>query len=150
MNMEKPDSTTWQDYIYEQSDGRDEIQSKQPAFVDYLVDETERAIRESPGVDESRFVIEESNRWVSVEADGWTMDGEDEVVRVRDALREMDIGDESVRVVCMPWSAEDWGPGPLPPRGGYEYTVQVELMREREIFAGAVGQASEKMNGKFE
>lgn len=138
---EKPDDVTWQKYIYEQSEDKGEIKSKQPAFVEYLVKETEAALRESDNLNEERFEVVEANRWVNVEADGWEMDEQDEVERVRDALRGQDVGDESVGVRVIPWSAEDEGPGALPPHGGYEYSVQVELRREKELFQSAVGQS---------
>lgn len=138
---EKPDDETWQEYIYEQSEDKEEIKSKQPAFVGYLVGETEAALRQSDGLDEERFEVVGENRWVTVEADGWQMTEKDEVERVRDALRGQDVGDESVVVCAMPWSAEDEGPGALPPRDGYEYSVQVELRREKELFQSAVGQS---------
>ncbi|WP_254273758.1 hypothetical protein [Haloarcula marina] len=139
--MSKPDDMTWQKYIYDASEDEEEIKSKQPAFVEYLVLETEEALTESNELDEGRFDVAESNRWVTLEADGWQMDDQDEAVRIRDALREQDIGDESVRVRVMPWCAEDDGPGALPPGDAYEYSVQVELMRERQLFQGAVEQS---------
>lgn len=143
MKMEKSDSATWQTYIFEQSEDNDEIKSKLGEFVEYLIGETNEALRMSEELDEERYSLEDAGRWVKVSAKGWVMDSEDEVVRVRDALREVGVGDESVGVYCSPRSVKKGGPAPLPPIVE-EYDVLVQLHREVELFDGAVGQASEK------
>ena len=82
---EKTDGKTWEEYA---------------TFVDVMAEQSRQAIQSSE-LDADRYRIDERRERgvVYVWSDGWEMEVED-VVRLRDVLRDCGVGDESVAVVC--------------------------------------------------
>lgn len=97
MTRSKPDDATWKDYAYEQNCIKSEEYTE---FAEVMAEQARDALRESEVLDESRYCVEATDRnSAGVLADGWEM-GVDDVLRLRDTLRECGVGDETVSVRC--------------------------------------------------
>lgn len=92
---EKPGDVTWYEYLY----GDDEGDGGREEFGEEIASEVKEALKQSD-LDESRYEVEPGHR-PQVTASGWDMDKQD-VVELRDMLREAGIGDESVGVYVTP------------------------------------------------
>jgi len=124
--MPKPDSITWDEYVYRQSDSSSELRRRREEFSEVIRSRTREALRESR-LDETRYCVVVERSKVFVAGDGWKM-GEEEMKQVRTALRRQCIGDESVGVICHPREL----PGHDDPSElveGAEYRVSVRLWR---------------------
>lgn len=124
---EKPDDSTWGEYVSSAANDEDEMFDRLIEFASEMADETHRVIRQSGELDVDDLDVSENSKSVDVTSDGWEMEGGD-TVRVRDALRAEGVGDESVGVYCDPME-DDGGPAPLPSKPGMEYGVSVHLKR---------------------
>ena len=139
--MTKPDDVTWQEYIYgggAEDGGREE-------FGVALAEQARKALQQSE-MDESRYEVEAGQR-PRITASGWEMDEQEDVVELRDVLREAGIGDESVGVYVTPRDSQG-EIAELPPDHApvdVEYEVFINLKRNQEAIDGGAANAKGKM-----
>ncbi|QCW01901.1 hypothetical protein [Natrinema pallidum] len=125
---EKPDDETWYEYLY----GDGEVDGGREEFGEEMASEVKEALQQSE-LDESRYEVEAGQR-PNITASGWEMVEQEDVVELRDVLREAGIGDESVGVYVTPRDSQG-EIGELPPDhapGDIEYEVFVNLKRNQE------------------
>jgi len=131
---EKPGDVTWYEYLY----GDDAADGGREEFGEEIASEVKEALQQSD-LDESRYEVEAGQR-PNIAARGWEMVDKEDVVELRDVLREAGIGDESVGVYVTPRDSQG-EIGELPPDhapGDIEYEVFVNLKRNQEaIDSGA-------------
>jgi hypothetical protein len=118
--IEKSDGETWQEYLFDGGEVNDD-EERNAEFARAMESEVREALRTSDDVEACRYrlSVTAERGSVTVWADGWEMEMA-EASRLRDALRDEGIGDESVAVLCNSRKRDEPGPNPLPddiPRG---------------------------------
>ena len=135
---EKPDDKTWYWYLNTEEKEQEMREQSWEEFGGVMAAQSRDALREVGGLDESRYVVEAGHR-PSVKADGWQMKSKEDVVRLRDALREAGIGDDSVGVYATPRDSNG-EVAELPPEHvgtqDFEYEVFVNLKRNQAAIDG--------------
>lgn len=128
--MSKPAGITWDEYVYRQPDALLELRQRREEFSEVMRYRTLEALLESR-LDEDRYFVEAEGWMVFVSGSGWRMD-EEEMKRVRTALRRQGIGDESVGVICHPRRLPGFDdPSELAEEA--EYRVSVRLWRNEMV-----------------
>jgi hypothetical protein len=142
--MTKSDDTTWYEYLY----GDEKEGEGHETFGEMMAEEVQDAL-EAGELDESRYRVKPGHR-PSVKGAGWQMTEMEEVVRLRDALREEGVGDESVGVYATP--RDSVGKiAELPPEHvgtqDFEYEVFVNVKQNQEAIDGGARAASGNGSG---
>ncbi|SER50231.1 hypothetical protein [Natrinema salaciae] len=135
--IEKPGDVTWYEYLY----GDDAMDGGREEFGEEMASEVREALQQSE-LDESRYEVEAGQR-PRITASSWEMNEKEDVVELRDVLREAGIGDESVGVYVTPRDSQgemvelplDHAPVDV------EYTVFVNLKRNQEAIDGGAASA---------
>ena len=148
MTQSKPDGATWEEYAYEENCIESEKYSE---FCESMASQARDAIREVEDLDASRYRVETDGTDVRVWPEGWEMEVDD-VLRLRDALREYRVGDKTVSVRCHSAGPSEEVSENFPPELTRGVTIRlwadVEETRETlDHLLGALNEVAAKTEG---
>ena len=148
MKQSKPDNTTWEEYAYEENCTESK---KYTEFGEAMATQTRAALRELEKFDKSRYRVETDGRDARVWPEGWDMDVDD-VLHLRDALRDREIGDETVSIRCHSAGPSEEVSENFPPELTRGVTIRlwadVEETRETlDHLLGALNEVAAKTEG---